>query len=334
MKRLIVITTGTLFFICLAGLGVYLDTLNYANKPSGTEALRKVVIVEPGQKFRHFSEMLFQKGLIDHPAKFRLFARIKKYDKNIKAGEYILSSTMTPKKILEITVNGKVYLHKFTVPEGYNLHQVAKAFSRAGFGSETDFFKAATNSDFAHAKGIEGKTFEGYLFPDTYYFPRGITPDQVISTMVKRFWTLFKPEWKERAKTLGLTLHQVVILASMIEKETGVAAERPIISSVFHNRLHRNMRLESDPTVIYAIKNYKGNITRKDLEHPTPYNTYTIKGLPAGPISNVGIKALEAALYPVDTPFIYFVSKKDGTHQFSTNFVNHNKAVRKYQLGR
>lgn len=334
MKRLIIITIITLFLICFVALGVYLDLLNYANTPSGTEPVKKVVIIKSGQKFKAFSEMLFQKGLIEHPVKFRLFARIKKYDKRIKAGEYVLSAVMTPKKILEITVNGKIYLHRLTIPEGYNLKQIARAVSRAGFGSETDFLKAATDSNFVHAKGIEGQTFEGYLYPDTYYFPRGTTPHEIISTMVNRFWTIFKPEWKERAKTLGLTIHQVVTLASIIEKETGVAVERPIISSVFHNRLQRKMRLESDPTVIYGIKDFKGNITRKDLEHPTPYNTYTIKGLPFGPISNTGVKALEAAIYPADTPFLYFVSRKDGTHQFSTNFMDHNKAVRKYQLGR
>jgi UPF0755 protein len=126
----------------------------------------------------------------------------------------------------------------------------------------------------------------------------------------------------------------VVTLASMIEKETGVASERTLISSVFHNRLKRNMRLESDPTVIYGIDDFDGNITRKDLAHPTPYNTYTQKGLPPGLISNVGVKAIEAALFPADTKFLYFVSKQDRTHQFSTNFKDHNRAVRKYQLGR
>ena len=152
--------------------------------------------------------------------------------------------------------------------------------------------------------------------------------------MVKRFWSVFKPEWKERAKTLGMTIHQVITLASIIEKETAVADERPIISSVFHNRLKRNMRLESDPTVIYGMGDYNGNITRKDLERPTPYNTYAIKGLPPGPISNTGAKAIEAALYPADGKFLYFVSKNNGTHHFSNNFKDHNRAVRKYQLGR
>jgi UPF0755 protein len=152
--------------------------------------------------------------------------------------------------------------------------------------------------------------------------------------MVKRFWSVFKPEWEEQTKFLGLTIHQVITLASIIEKETAIADERPIISSVFHNRLKRNMRLESDPTVIYGIEDYDGNITRKDLKRPTPYNTYTMKGLPTGPISNTGAKAIEAALYPASTKFLYFVSRNDRTHYFSTNFKDHNRAVQKYQLGR
>ena len=150
--------------------------------------------------------------------------------------------------------------------------------------------------------------------------------------MVKRFWSVFKPEWKNRAKTLGFTIHQVVTLSSIIEKETGAAVERPIISSVFHNRLKRGIRLESDPTVIYGIKDFNGNITRRDLAEKTPYNTYKIKGLPPGPIANAGTKAIEAALYPAETRLLYFVSKKDNTHQFSTNIKDHNRAVRKYQL--
>jgi len=158
--------------------------------------------------------------------------------------------------------------------------------------------------------------------------------EQIISTMVNRFRSVFSTEWALRAKELGFTVDQIVTLASIIEKETGAAFERPIISSVFHNRLKKKMRLESDPTVIYGIKNFDGNLTRKHLGTLTPYNTYKIKGLPAGPIANPGRAALEAALYPEKTVFLYFVSKRDTTHYFSTNLKEHNQAVRKYQLRR
>ncbi len=323
-----------LIFVFFVAIAIYVDIFRYADKPASAEPVRQVIIVKPGQKFKSLSQILHKKGIINHPAKFRLFSRIKGYDKHIKAGEYVLSSTMTPKIILEVFVMGKIRLHRLTFPEGYNLRQVAQVVSRAGFGTQADFFKAATNADLARYKGIDAQTFEGYLFPDTYYFSKDATTEKIISSMVKRFWSVFKPEWKNRAKTLGFTIHQVVTLSSIIEKEAGVAVERPIISSVFHNRLKRGMRLESDPTVIYGIKNFNGNITRRDLAENTPYNTYKIKGLPPGPIANAGTKAIKAALYPADTRFLFFVSKKDNTHQFSTNLKDHNSAVQKYQLSR
>ena len=334
MKKPCIIITIILFLSILIAVCILLDIFIYAGKPAVVESSRQVVIVKPGQGFSAFSEMLYKKGIINHPVKFRLFGRIKGYDKSIKAGEYVLSSAMTPKRILEIVVLGKVHLHRLTIPEGYNLRQVARIVAGGGFGAAADFLKTATDADLVHAKGIDAPTFEGYLFPDTYYFPKDTTSEKIISTMVKRFWSVFKPEWKNRAKTFGFTIHQVVTLASIIERETGVASERPIISSVFHNRLKKRMRLESDPTVIYGIKDFDGNITRKHLTELTPYNTYKIKGLPPGPIANIGIKAIEAALYPADTRFLFFVSKKDNTHQFSANIKDHNNAVRKYQLNK
>ncbi|HAY39624.1 MAG TPA: endolytic transglycosylase MltG [Desulfobacteraceae bacterium] len=334
LKKLGIAILLILIFLFIGAAGVYLNIVGYAQKPPNTAPVEQAVIVQSGQGFKALSNLLYQKGMILHPVKFRLFARIKGHDKRIKAGEYMLSSAMTPKKILETMVDGKVYLHRLTIPEGYNLRQVAQAVGTAGLASESDFLKATTDPDLLNANGIDARTFEGYLFPDTYYFPRDVTSENIITTMVKRFWSVFNPEWKEQTKTLEMTIHQVITLASIIEKETAVAAERPIISSVFHNRLKRNMRLESDPTVIYGMGDYNGNITRKDLESPTRYNTYTMKGLPPGPISNTGAKAIEAALYPADTKFLYFVSRNDRTHHFSTNFRDHNRAVRKYQLGK
>jgi UPF0755 protein len=313
---------------------LYLDLQIYANQPAAIETSEKVVMVLPGQGFKAFAQRLHQDGIIKHPSKFELLARLKGHDKIIKAGEYTLSSAMPPGTILSILVSGKVRLHKFTVPEGYNLKQIAALAAKSGYATDDDFLKAATNADLVHAMEIEAETFEGYLFPDTYNFPKGSSPKMIISTMVKRFWSVFKPEWKNRANTLKLSVHQVVTLASLIEKETGAAFERPLIASVFHNRLKRRMRLESDPTVIYGLKDYNGNLTRKHLSMPTPYNTYTISGLPPGPIASAGVDAIMAALYPADTQFLYFVSKKDGTHQFSTNFKDHNRAVQKYQLRR
>jgi UPF0755 protein len=197
---------------------------------------------------------------------------------------------------------------------------------------ETEFISSATDSSFVREEGIDAETFEGYLFPDTYYFSKDVTSEKIISAMVKKFRSVFTSTYKEQAKKLGLSIHRAVTLASIIEKETGDPEERSVISSVFHNRLKKKMRLESDPTVIYGIKDFDGNIKKRHLKTSTPYNTYQIPGLPPGPIANPGKKAIEAALFPADTDFLYFVSKKDNTHMFSTNIRDHNKAVRKYQL--
>ena len=181
---------------------------------------------------------------------------------------------------------------------------------------------------------IPAQTFEGYLFPDTYYFSQDVTPKQIITSMVNQFRMTFKDEWEIRAHALGFTMHEIITLASIIEKETGVASERPVIASVFHNRLRKKMRLASDPTVIYGIKVFNGNITKKDLNRLTPYNTYMIRGLPPGPIANPGAESIKAALYPAKTNLLYFVAKFDKTHQFSATLADHNRAVRKYQLKR
>ncbi len=320
-------------FISFSALScLFLDLLVYADKSANADDSKKVAVIQPGQNLSTIANYLNNTGIIKNPVKFKLLARIKDYDKKIKAGEYLLSSSMSPIKILETMTSGKVRLYKITIPEGYNLKQVASIIAKAKLGTKEDFLKAATDSSFVHKQGINAETFEGYLFPETYHFPKGITPEKIIAAMVERFRLIFNPEWKKRAKDLNLSIHQIVTLASIIEKETGASFERPVISSVFHNRFKKRMRLESDPTVIYGLKNFDGNITRKHLAIKTPYNTYTIKGLPPGPIANPGIKAIEASLYPADTDFLYFVSKKDQTHKFSTNIKDHNKAVRRYQL--
>jgi UPF0755 protein len=311
-----------------------LNLRQYAEQPASTKPKNTVIDIPSGQPFRVTTKVLFKAGLIKSPFRFSLLARLKGYDERLKAGEYILSASMPPIEILEKLVKGTVKLYKFTVPEGLNIYQIAELAAKEGFSEQSVFIENATDVSFARASGLSAETFEGYLYPETYYFPKNVSTKTIISSMVKRFWQVFRPEWKERSRQLGFSIHEVVTLASIIEKETGVPFERPLISSVFHNRLKKKMRLESDPTVIYGLKTFDGNLNRKHLETLTPYNTYKIKALPPGPIANPGQASLEAALYPADTNYIYFVSKKDSTHQFSTNLKDHNQAVRKYQLGR
>ncbi|MBL0700754.1 MAG: endolytic transglycosylase MltG [Desulfosarcina sp.] len=311
---------------------IFLDIYLYADRPLGSDNSPKSVNIMPGHNFSDVFKELCNSGIVAYSYRFKLLAVIRGYDKRIKFGEYLLSPSMTPSEILTIMTKGKVRLNKLTIPEGYNIEQIATAVFQAEIEDEKSFLKAAKNSSLAAQMKITADTFEGYLFPDTYYFPKNTTPKTIISTMVNRFRTIFTDEFAKQAEKLGFSIHQIVTLASIIEKETGASEERPVISSVFHNRLKKNMRLESDPTVIYGIDGFNGNITKKDLKKPSPYNTYLIRGLPPGPISNPGLKALEAALYPAETDFLYFVSKKNKTHKFSTNIRDHNKAVYKYQI--
>ncbi len=309
-----------------------IDFFIFVTMPRSSNKRIIPIQIIPGRNLKDTAEDLFHANLIRNPLKFRLLARLKRYDTKIKAGEYSFSAAMSPNEILDLLVQGKVSLYKLTIPEGYNIHQIASLLSETGLCSKEKFLSAAFSHDLARDQGIDAASVEGYLFPETYSFPKGMTPEKIIFTMIKRFRTVFVPDWETQAKELGMTVHQAVTLASIIEKETGAAVERPIISSVFHNRLKKGMRLQSDPTVIYGINNFDGNITREHLRKHTPYNTYTIYGLPPGPIASPGLKAIEAALYPAETSYLYFVSKKDSTHQFSTNIKDHNLAVRNYQL--
>ncbi len=290
------------------------------------------ITISPGQSFSSVLTGLHRQGLISSVWKLKLYARFKGYDKKLRAGEYLIPAGASSERILDLLVQGKVMLHRITVPEGYSLRQIAETVGRAGLVPEAEFLAAANDPLLMNEFKISGNSFEGYLFPDTYFFSRQTSAREIIEVMVHRFNEVFSNDWKERATSLGLSIHQVVVLASIVEKETGVDAERPVIASVFRNRMGLGMRLESDPTVIYGIENFDGNLTRTHLRTPTPYNTYTQQGLPPGPIASPGRKSLEAVLYPADTPYLFFVARKDRTHQFSATLTEHQKAVSAHQL--
>jgi UPF0755 protein len=265
--------------------------------------------------------------------KFRLMTRLEGYDRRLKAGEYSLAPSQTPMQILAFMEKGWVRLHRLTIPEGLSILQIAALVQTSGLARAEDLVARALDPAYARLQQIPANTLEGYLFPETYFFPKTIGVEGILAAMLQRFRLNFPLEWEHRAAEMGLTVHEVVTLASIIEKETAEPSERPLISSVFHNRLKRGMRLETDPTVIYGIPNFDGNLTRAHLETPGPYNTYLIKGLPPGPIANPGRKAIEAALFPSDTDYLFFVSKNNGRHHFSSNWDEHRRAVQYYQLG-
>jgi UPF0755 protein len=315
--------------VCAA---VVLEIHEFARTPAGFTGIDEKFLVSPGKSFSSIAKDLHTAGLVRSRIKFRILSRITGADRKIMAGEYLLSAALTPDRILEKLVSGDVILYRLTIPEGFSVAQIAAILEGSGWGSQKEFFSFALNPAFVENLNIGTADLEGYLFPDTYLFPKNTSPGKIIGAMTGRFKSVFSEQWEKRAKDLGFTVHQIVTLASIIEKETGDPKERPLISSVFHNRLRQGMRLETDPTVIYGIKDFNGNLTREHLKTPSPYNTYLNYGLPPGPISNPGCKSLEAALYPADSDFLYFVSRKDGTHHFSSNLNDHLRAVRKYQL--
>ncbi|MCP9440734.1 MAG: endolytic transglycosylase MltG [Nitrospira sp.] len=291
----------------------------------------KVVVIPAGWTLQQVAALLEREQVIKSRWAFVWLARSQEADRKIQPGEYEVHAAMPPADILSKLVTGRVVLHSVTIPEGATIAQIADILSERNITDRAEFIRLVRDKSFIQTLKISAESLEGYLFPDTYRFARPTAAKEVIQTMVDQLDRVFSVEWQGRAKELGMTMHQVLTLASVIEKETGSADERPHISSVFHNRLKKNIPLQSDPTVIYGLPHFDGNLRKKDLLHPSPYNTYRWVGLPPGPIANPGADSIRAALYPASTPHLYFVSKNDGTHYFSTTLVQHNKAVEQYQ---
>lgn len=265
----------------------------------------------------------------------KIYLKISKNDQRLKLSEYEIPTGQTAYQILDFLVNGQVIEKLVTIQEGINVYQIAQILEAKGLCSAQEFIDKTRDKELIiDLLGYEAPSLEGYLFPDTYKLPKSWSAEQYIKVFVKKHlkvWEAIKTQYAP-----AMDHHQVVILASMVEKETGAGFERPMISSVFHNRLKKSMRLQSDPTTIYGVWVQTGkmlhNISRKHLTTPTPYNTYTVSGLPFGPISNPGKLAMVAAIVPAESNNYYFVSKNDGTHQFSRTYDQHLAAVRKFQL--
>ena len=316
----------------LAWLGA--GMLHFVRTPASTEPVEVVVDIPVGMSLPALSDLLQDRGLVSSKVKFRWLIRFKGAARKIKAGEYQLSTGLRPGDLLDKIVRGKVRLHQVTFPEGYNLMQIAVLLEARGLASIHRFMTVATDPVFVNGLSIPASSLEGYLFPDTYKFARKLPVESILRSFVTRFNQHFGPVQEEQARSLGFTRHQVIILASVVEKETAVPDERPLIAGVFLNRLKKRIRLQSDPTVIYGLNNFDGNLTRAHLSTDTPYNTYTRRGLPAGPICNPGAESIQAVLSPASTSYLYFVAKKDGTHHFSTTLAEHNSAVLRHQRHR
>lgn len=301
--------------------------------PADRDGEEQVIIVKEGLSLKEITEKLERSKIITSKNLFMLLARVMGYSREIKAGEYRLGSNMAPIRILDILTKGVIITHSVTIPEGFTKVQIAELLARKDLVNKQEFLALTGDPEELKKHGMSGPSLEGYLYPDTYQFGRGLSARSIINVMVRRFKEVTKP-YKKRAEELGMTIEELITLASIIEKETGRGDERPIIASVFLNRMKRRMRLESDPTVIYGIKDFNGNLKRADLSKPTPYNTYVIRGLPPGPIASPGKEAIKAVLYPAKTDYLYFVSKNDGSHHFSKTLSEHNRAVETYQKKR
>lgn len=328
---LILIVLGLV--VVLGGLVGY-QMIRWTEAPVLSEADRppsKTVVISEGSNFQQVAGLLEREHLIKSRSAFVLLGKAQEADRKIHPGEYELHAAMPPSEILSNLLAGRVVLHSVTVPEGYTINQIADVLEQHRITDRTEFVRLAKDKPFIKTLGIPAESLEGYLFPDTYRFARRTPAKDVIKAMVDQLGQVMTAEWQARAKELNLTVHEVLTLASVIEKETGAGEERPQISSVFHNRLKRKIPLQSDPTVIYGLPDFDGNLHKKDLSHPSPYNTYRWAGLPPGPIASPGAHAIHAALYPTPSSYLFFVSKNDGTHQFSATLIEHNKAVEKYQ---
>lgn len=294
----------------------------------------RLVVIPTGASLAGVAARLETEGVIASAFEFKVLSRLRGNARHIKAGEYDFREPSAPGTVLDRLIAGDVRRLKFTVPEGLSLAEIAAKLEAEGHGDKTAFLSLALDPVFISTLGLDIPTLEGYLFPETYTLESGTSEDRLIKAMVEQFRTRLAPELKDAAAERGLDPHQLVTLASIIQKEAGNEEEMPLISAVFHNRLQRRMPLQADPTVIYGIADFDGNLTREHLNTPTPYNTYRMRGLPPGPIASPGEEALRAAAMPAAVDYLYFVSRGDGTHVFTGTLKEHNRMVRRYQLRR
>jgi len=320
-------------FLCVAvNAAAWFSLYVYTSVPGDRESTPEqvTVVIPKGAGVRQIKQILAKQGVIRDDFRFLILVRLLKDGKQLRAGEFKIPLGLTPLQVLRFLSTAKPIRYRVTIPEGWSMEQVAEVFARDRWVDPEKFLQICRDKKFIRQLGIRGDSLEGYLFPETYTLVRGeVDEKSLVRTMVNRFMKVW--DGLDKPAELSLNRHQLVTLASIVEKETGSAVERARIAGVFYNRLNKGMRLQSDPTTIYGLKDFNGNLTRADLKMETPYNTYVISGLPPGPICNPGRAALQAVLLPEKVPYYYFVSKNDGSHFFSTTLKEHNRAVHRFQ---
>lgn len=318
--------------------------LDRVDVPAAAQGEPGVFVVKAGESATEIGNRLKEAGLVRSPWLFRLLVSLYRMEAGLEAGEYELSPSMTSTEIIAKLHRGLVRTTLVTIPEGWRAAEVAERLDRRGVFPAKDFLAALAQGGFHYdflTSRPRGANLEGYLFPDTYKVSPGVKPADFIDLMLANFERRFTPQMRRRAEERGLTIHQVATLASIVEREAKVAAERPIIASVFLNRLARNMPLQADPTIQYALANdaqnvsrfgyWKERLTPEDMDIVSPYNTYRNFGLPPGPIGNAGLASLQAVLEPAPTDFLYFVARGDGSHVFARTLEEHNQNVARYR---
>lgn len=323
-----------LIFLAIANIGLAYYLARAMKAEAGPEAAT-VVLVEKGLNPAGIARLLSQNKLLKHPRAFRLAYSLYYSPRFLIAGEYSFEPPLTARKIMQQLVAGKILLHPITIPEGLTIQEMDQRLKQTGYPYQGSFLEACRQTELIADLDPEAGNLEGYLFPETYYFSRSVSAYEIVKAMVGLFRKNFGPEELARTNELHMTVRKIVTLASLIEKETSREEEKPLISAVFHNRLRLGMKLDCDPTIIYALKlenRFDGNLRLRDKSLPSPYNTYLYAGLPPGPICNPGLSSIRAALYPAPVDYLYFVSRNDGSHVFNRSYQEHQKAVLKYQL--
>ena len=325
----------TSFLMATAMLTITIHFYTALFVPPSKEKVWKEMQVTEGMSFKVIAGTLQKEGIIRYRGYFEIIGRLQGISRKVRVGYYGLSTSMSMWEVLEALRKGKIIEYEVVVPEGYNLYQIGWTLSNTPIISDPqEFINLVKNKEYAHSLGIDADSLEGYLFPDTYYLPKGIKLEDIPKKMVQRYKAVFDDSYRRRAEELGFTEQQIITLASIVEKEAKVASERKLISAVYHNRLKKGMRLQADPTAVYGTKAWVTHVTAQDLRRHSPYNTYLHKGLPPGPIANPGQGAILAALYPEPADYLFFVAQGDGSHYFSNDYGAHEKAIDRYRANK
>jgi UPF0755 protein len=332
MKKLL----WLLFVIVIAaGAGAAVFYLRVKQPYRGFGGSEQFVEIPTGTGSTPIGERLVAAGVIRDAVTFRVALWLSHQGRHLKAGEYRFDRAMTPFEVIDKMARGDVFVVSMTFPEGLTVVEMSKIFESHGLGTAAAFVQAAQDPSPIADLDPAAKDLEGYLFPETYAVPRRTDAAKLVKLMVARFDKVLTPELRQAAAARKLTVRQVVTLASIVEKETAKADERPLVAAVYTTRLRIGMPLQCDPTVIYGLvkaHRYDGNIHKEDLSFDSPYNTYRYPGLPPGPIASPGRASIEAAIRPAAADYLYFVSRNDGSHEFSRTLEEHNRNVQKYQV--